>query len=95
MHEEITLSLVQISDDKNSAGNDDWLDVKPEQLYEITKENFRSMLRYITPLQLGETIEDTIQKSDQYADELLKDTGNMKSEAEGLALIGLQRKPLS
>ena len=85
-NEEITLSLVQISDDKNSAGNDDWLDVKPEQLYEITKENFRSMLRYITPLQLGETIEDTIQKSDQYADELLKDTGNMKSEAEGLAL---------
>ncbi|KAL9657378.1 hypothetical protein ABK040_014367 [Willaertia magna] len=81
--EEITLPLIQLHGDSNGHLSSD--DIKPEQLYEITKENFRALLRLITPQQLGESVEDTIDRADQYAESLLKEN-NMKSEAEGLAL---------
>ena len=83
-NEEITLLLVPpSSDEKPSDDTDDsWLDVTPEQLYELTKENLRTLLKYITPQQLGETVDDTIQRSALYAEELAKN-----KETEATALI--------
>ncbi|KAG2383053.1 hypothetical protein C9374_005020 [Naegleria lovaniensis] len=79
-NEEITLLLVPPSNDEKSADDNDdsWLDVTPEQLYELTKENLRTLLKYITPQQLGESVDDTIQKSAIYAEELAK---NKETEA--------------
>ncbi|KAL9643268.1 hypothetical protein ABK040_014724 [Willaertia magna] len=59
------------------------LEMKPEQLYEVTKENFRTILRNIGPQQLGENVEETIDKADSYADEIIDDS---KKEADGILL---------
>jgi len=59
------------------------LEVKPEQLYEIAKENFRGILRVIGPQQLGDNVVETIDKAEKYADELID---NSKTEAEGIQL---------
>lgn len=85
-NEEITLSLVPFSVNGKAEATDDWLTLSPEQLYEVTKENVRTILRYITPLQLGETVEDTLSKSDSYADEVLKNTENIDNEVAGLTI---------
>ncbi|KAF0984705.1 hypothetical protein FDP41_000604 [Naegleria fowleri] len=64
------------------------LEMKPEQIYELTKECFRTLLRIITPQQLGDNVAETIEKADKYADELMNakssDGAQLKRKVEDL-----------